>query len=514
MRSAKPHSPLLLTLFSAILFTLMFYDKTWGLNLFIFHAFWLTMSSWGKIGAMTKTQLILGLGALLSVVFTFFQHTYIGFYVSFLSVFMYSVSMSSKKLTSLHFVFISFLSSIFKSYAQLLQQNSELGSSIGLPTKKLKRAFMFIIPLFVLILFFNLYAIANPSFGAMSQSFFDGFDQFFNWFSKHMQWNVIGYVLLGLMLSIPFFYPKAEAFFEQKDESNSGFLIRKRAKWLSHSKKTTSLIDELKIGVFLLVGLNLMLSLLLVFEIKDVWFGFQWNGQYLKEFVHEGMHVLSFAIVISMAVALYFFRGNLNFFERSALLKKLTYTWLFLNAVLVLSVAIRDFWYIHYFALAYKRIALLFFLAATFVGLISVYFKIKKTRNSLFLLRVNSLSIYALLVIATFCNWDRLIAQYNFSNPDRAFVHLDYLSTLSDAALPYLQVEGLNLEEIEVKQRDRLGESSYSYGSKYITANNYQQMINLKTDKFYYDWSRKSWLEWNVSEWWAHRQLKPKMEGE
>ena len=106
MRSTKPPSQLLLTLFSAILFTFLFYEKTWGLNLFIFHAFWLTMSSWGKIGAMTKTQLILGLGALLSVGFTFLQHTYLGFYVSFLSVFMYSVSMSSKKLSSLHFVFI------------------------------------------------------------------------------------------------------------------------------------------------------------------------------------------------------------------------------------------------------------------------------------------------------------------------------------------------------------------------------------------------------------------------
>jgi hypothetical protein len=264
---------------------------------------------------------------------------------------------------------------------------------------------------------------------------------------------------------------------------------------------------ETQLGVFLMLALNIMLFLLLIFEIKDVWIGFSWNGQYLKEFVHEGMTVLSIAIVISMLLAIYLFRANQNFFSKNKWLKNLTYLWLGLNIVLVVSVGIRNFWYIYYFALAYKRIALSFFLISCVIGLISIFYKIYQKKNTTFLYRVNGAAVFALFLFASWFNWDVIIAKYNFSNADRAFVHLDYLKTLNNSALPYLNPEGIDLSQIEIEQKSRISESSSSYQEKYIQADDYKDFLEKRKSNFFNNWESLSWLEWNPSEAKAYNKL-------
>lgn len=106
-----------------------------------------------------------------------------------------------------------------------------------------------------------------------------------------------------------------------------------------------------------------------------------------------------------------------------------------------------------------------------------------------------------------FFNWDKIIAQYNFSNADRAFVHLDYLATLNNSTLPILANSGIDLSQVEVEQRNRIGESFDSYSDKYISAQNYQQLVTHRADAFKARWENSSWLEWNFAEWFAYQQL-------
>ena len=112
---------------------------------------------------------------------------------------------------------------------------------------------------------------------------------------------------------------------------------------------------------------TLSLLLLLFFEIRDVWLGFTWDGGMLKDFVHQGIWILIISILISMMIALYFFRDNLNFFSKAETFKLMMYVWVGLNVILAISVFVRTFIYIEYFALAYKRIGLLFFLLAVVI---------------------------------------------------------------------------------------------------------------------------------------------------
>jgi hypothetical protein len=445
------------------------------------------------------------MAAILTVVFALVHHSLLAFFVSILAVTIYGSSLLDDRFRSVYLLFANMVRNSIRCYFAWAKALLNFFPGNARTKSVMKKALLFIVPLLVLVVFFLMYAAGNPSFGSALKFFTDGIEWLYTAFWDHLNLIMLFTFIGGLLVSIPFYFLSVSDYF-LKQEKDDGILRRVKTK--SKRFKINGLRLELQLAEFTMIGLNVMLALLLIFEIKDVWFGFEWNGQYLKNFVHEGMHVLLCTIIISMAVSLYLFRGNQNFFAKSARLKKLTYWWLGLNAILVLSVAIRDFYYIYYFALAYMRIMLLFCLAATTIGLWSVYIKVKQTKNGTFLWRINSLSVFILLVISSFFNWDTIIAKYNFSNKDRAFVHLDYLSELSNAALPYLRVDSLELNKVEIVQRKRLGESRSSYSRKYISADNYAEHLENRINRFTVRWENQHWLEWNLAESLAYDKLK------
>jgi len=497
---------LIFSLFSALLFVVLFYEKTWGINLFLFQFFWLVSALILNKNNLRLFDLVIGSITFITSFFTFYHHTYLGFISSFTLLFVFNILLVAKELKTLHVIGFSLFFSFFESIKRFFMALGEFGQKIGIPIYKIKRGLVYTIPLIVIYAFFALYSHGNPTFGTMSASIFDGVENFFTFIWKNLQIPILFYFFGGLLLSIPFFFPSVIEYFRNKEKLDSGDLIRKRVR--HYSLKNMALKHEAQLGVFLMAALNAMLVLLLIFEIKDVWIGFSWNGQYLKEFVHEGMTVLSLAIVISILLAVYLFRANQNFYSKNKWLKNLTFLWLVLNVILVFSVGIRNFWYIFYFALAYKRIALAFFLVSCIVGLISVFYKIYFKKNATFIYRINGAAILSLIVFASWFNWDVIIAKYNFSNANRAFVHLDYLKTLNNSALPYLNPEGVDLSQIEIEQQSRISESSSSYQKKYIQADDYKDFLEKRKSNFIKNWEDLTWLEWNPAEARAYKNLK------
>lgn len=506
MQANKALQTVALTIISATIFAAMFYKRDWGLNLFLMQMFWLCSLLFINRGKKSLIQKILGISNLATAVFALIHHTTNSWIIGMFSLFLFAVSLHQNKLLAMHEMFIAWVWNSAISYFRVPAAFRLLLETKLKSGKKIQRWLMFLVPIVVLFLFAVLYAIGNPTFGSMFTEVQSWFSDIISSMVKHINFIMLFVFVGGLMISIPIYFVSEVEFYGRHFNFQENMLRARRNVKMS-TFKLNGLDLERKLGEFLLYGLNAMLILLLIFEAKDVWFGFNWQGEYLKEFVHEGMNVLLIAILISIALALYLFRRNMNFYGKSKRLKQLTYLWLGLNAVLALSVAIRDFYYVFYFALAYKRIALLFFIAAVLVGLYSVYIKIKLQKNTRFLLKINSLSIYFLLVFSTFFNWDKIIAQYNFSNADRAFVHLDYLATLNNSTLPILANSGIDLSQIEVEQRNRIGESFDSYSDKYISAQNYQQLVTHRADAFKARWENSSWLEWNFAEWFAYQQL-------
>lgn len=205
--------------------------------------------------------------------------------------------------------------------------------------------------------------------------------------------------------------------------------IRKQPSW---DFKMTDLKLELKAGVILLVLLNV---LLFAFNFTDFFYlgtGKLPEGIIYSEYLHQGVYMLIFSIVLAIAVLLYLFRGNQNFFKKNILLKKLAYVWLAQNLILVVLTLSKNSIYVLEFGLTHKRIGVYTYLTLTSIGLITSFIKVAAVKNNWFLFRKNAWAVYLVLVLASCVNWDRFIANHNLRftrEPD-----LEYLLSLSDAS--------------------------------------------------------------------------------
>ena len=100
-------------------------------------------------------------------------------------------------------------------------------------------------------------------------------------------------------------------------------------------------------------------------------------------------------------------------------------------------------------------------------------------------------------------NWDIFIAKYNFNHSDTAFIHLDYLSDLSDKTLPYLDKSMEDLEKISQTQ-----DSSFRFDYHYMSPEEYFKYIERRKTTFKTIWENKSFLEWNYAEYRAYHNLR------
>tara|TARA_R110002049_G_scaffold71830_2_gene184705 strand:+ start:1233 stop:1955 length:723 start_codon:yes stop_codon:yes gene_type:complete len=237
-------------------------------------------------------------------------------------------------------------------------------------------------------------------------------------------------------------------------------------------------------------------------DIYSVWLYFEWEGQTLKQFVHAGTYLLIFSILISIALVLYFFWGNLNFYKENNLLKVLSYIWLCQNAVLALSVMMRNYWYVEYFAIAYKRIGVFVFLLLSIFGLYTVFIKIREKKSTFYIFRTNSMALFLTLVITSAVPWDNLIANYNFAHANQSYLHLNYLAQFSDKALPQLDIPSSEIEAFETFQKNNVYTNSND-----MTIFEYRSTIDRRKNLFKNKWESKNFLSWNLAEHRAYNKL-------
>ena len=112
----------------------------------------------------------------------------------------------------------------------------------------------------------------------------------------------------------------------------------------------------------------------------------------------------------------------------------------------------------------------------------------------------------AILVVMFFIsmfNWDAIIARYNFSHYKTAFIHYDFLSSLPDKTLPYIEKSQEELEQI-----DRSQEKLFRLQMKYMSSAEYFAKVEKKKAAFKSRWEEKGFLSWNYAEYFAYQNLK------
>lgn len=484
------------------IFPFLFYHNAIGVNLLIYNlliftGLWLT----GKLNFRCPLNLSLFTGTLLTAFFVVVNGSAIAITINVLSLFLLAGTTLFPEGRNL--IYMSFLSIIsfftsqgkfFKLFINILPQSE--GSSKVFRIIKLT-----LVPLAVVFVFTLIYKTANPVFEDLVSSFFNWFNKFFNLLFQQIEFSLFITIVFGFLLANFFLLGEGFPDIISLDKSSSDKLKVIDAKSLDPNTQE-KVKNEYTSAIILFSLLNLLILVVNMIDIWWVWLHFEWNGEYLKQFVHEGTYLLILSIVISLGISIYYFRGNINFIPNNNLLRSLAYIWLGQNALLTLSVGLRNFWYIHYFSLAYLRIGVVFFLLLTLFSIYSVLVKIKQKKSSYFLFRKNAIATYVLLVIMAFFNWDIIIAKYNFSHAKTAFIHFDFLADLSPNALPYLIKTNEELSKIDQNQQHE-----FPFRKQYITSNEYAETINNKKTRFIKQWGEYNWLEWNYAGYRSYQKI-------
>jgi hypothetical protein len=370
------------------------------------------------------------------------------------------------------------------------------------------------LPLLALVVFQCLFAMANPRFAALSARFWNLLGE---WVGRLFSAISVPHLLFflvcavaaaGALVVVPVHYfldheSRFGEFVRRQRDRVASFGVR-RPSFQHNSRGPLDLRKEWLAAVVSFGLLNLLLLVVNAVDVKWLWFGFDRSSVAdLTQFVHEGTYVLIFSILLAAGIMLWFFRRNLNFYQPGLpLLRWGATAWILQNVVLAISVGLRNYYYIVYTGLAYKRIGVYGFLLLTLFGLGTVLLKIWQRRSAFNLVRLNSWAAYALLLGLAAGNWEIWIAEYNlqtrFSNLDMGFL----------LAMPPRVLPMLAAREAIIDQAPNLvseGDDGYYHGMEKATAH---ELLRQKLAAFRHDYAKyDDWQSQTGAEWAAYSAL-------
>ncbi|MGB0870067.1 MAG: DUF4173 domain-containing protein [Flavobacteriales bacterium] len=467
----------------ALLFSQIFHHQQIGLNLVIFEAVIFGVLFYHKeIKLDGKLNKVIFGSVWISLIAIIFHHSLIAIFIHILNWIACIGILNYSKLKKIIIGLGIGLLSIFEFPKTLFTTIKDKPKSKSNVFKKINFK-LYIIPTLILLIFQGLYRLSNPEFDVFVSKIWEGFTDLFSL----LNWTYFPLFLLGLVICTPILFRVKHHELEEIDRKSNEQLIRIRRK-INGPLNPIKLKNQYKSTLFLFFTLNLLIATLLAFEIYNGWFNFEYSGQNLSHYVHQGTYILIFSILISMGLVLFYFKGNLNFLKNNQPLIKQTNIWIGLNTILTFSVAIRCFHYIDNFGLTQKRIGLTTFLIAVIIGLITVLIKVNRLKTSAYLWRVNILTTFLLFNALTLFNWDIIIAKYNIYTHNKTNIELYYLSGLSDKTLYLFETE--------------------AFKKRYSSDNQVQlSLIQTNTNKFVQKWENQHWLSWNYADYNCYKQL-------
>jgi hypothetical protein len=289
---------------------------------------------------------------------------------------------------------------------------------------------LYVIPVLVFLLFVLLYRGSSSLFRNLTDQL--SFDI--------ISLQRIFFTLGGFILLYAVYYAKRISALSELEKKQSQQISASGISSFRMFGYTVTLDAEQRSGMIMLGLLNL---LILVVNLLDVQFlllgGVLPEGMGYAELVHQGIGSLIFSIITAIAIILWYFRGEQNF-VKSNMLKVLAFIWIMQNVMMIVSNVYKNSLYIEEFSLTYKRIGVYVYLLLALIGLVSAAVKIIRLRTGWFLLRVNSVAAYMVLLAACTVNWDLLITRFNINqaahkaqSPD-----LQYIASLSASVIPDL----------------------------------------------------------------------------
>lgn len=491
MHFKKLRIPLLILL--TVVYNFFFWEEKLGVNLLIFSVLTVSTIFLFNLDALkSKAAWITAGGTLLTGLLVLFHNSGFAKFAHIAAVFTFAGFAHQKDLRSL----LASLGTLLQNY---ILGPVELVKSLGaarLKTPQAKKGLAYVkitlIPLVILSVFFFIFQAANPRFAALTGELGEVIANFMESLFKDFSIARFFYLLLGIFLITGLLFNADIHNLLRWDRSQPEEVQRVKKKG-KRRFKMLALKREFRSGVILLAMVNLLLLIVNIIDINWIWFGFQVpEGFNLSQFVHEGTYLLILSILLSMGIMLYFFRANLNFFQQNKWLRWGSYAWIVQNAIMVISVALRNYHYIDYHGLAYKRIGVIFFLALTLFGLGSLFLKILRKKSGYFLWKTNAWAVYGVMLLIALFNWDGIIVNHNLNHNTDKSIDVPFLLTLSDKALP------------EMYAHREIFSEEYTYDPR-IRSLTEKDELNSRIRAFHREMESHSWLSWNYADQQTYR---------
>ena len=488
-----------LVLTFAILYNIMFWGEKVALNLVVFGTLLGTAVLFMNKKAISRTNVkITASGTLLAGLFVLLhassasRFAFMASFISFLG-FVYAPS-----LRSLPFSLAIALGNIFAGpiwMADSLRQvkveklrKFRLGYYMGIA----------VIPLVIVGLFFILFSAGNPRFGNFFADIGLNLRELMESIFGVLSPERFAFLITGILLVTGMFFYHSFPRLAWKDASARQTLIRRRKPRHPNPRKKmfpmTGLRKEYRIALLAIMLVNLLSLFNNVLDISWIWFGFEMEeGFNLTQFVHEGTYLLILSILVAMGIMFFFFRGNLNFLSTNKWLRYGAYFWIIQNAIMVISVGLRNYYYISHFGLAYKRIGVYFFLALVLFGLVTLFFKIRNQKTFYRVVRVNAWAVYVVMLLLATVNWDGIITRHNLSHVPIERMDVDFLLSMSDKTMPILDQ---HRDQLKLAGNFTLG-SGWERPYKTYTL---EEFLDMRIENAAANYQQRSWLSWNFAD--------------
>lgn len=438
-----PLTKLALWMTGALIYVQLFYDAYLGLNVVVFAltAIGTAALSYPELRHQSASRWLAG-ALLSSAVLVAWRNSDLSIIAFFLSFLIFTGHLHQRPLRFLWFAgmlgITKLLGSPIAAFYQLIRSWQPLAW---------KPAFRWapfaVLPAGLGLAFGTIYYHANPQFAAFWQRFWPGSWLQFNWDVGQILLFMMGCFVVGGLV-----WPSLWGDFLKDWEAPFRSVLKRKRGTPKPEVGTLGLKREYQTGVFSLAVLNGLLFVANLADLRFVWINYGLaTPQELSQYVHEGTYLLILSILMAMGVLLWFFRGNLNFLPDNERLRWLAHLWLAQNAMLVLSVGLRNWQYVANFGLAYKRLGVFGFLIATLGGLWLVYLKTRERHTISFILQKSAQLALVLLLLYSTVNWDRMITRYNIRQAAPGQLDTDFLTReVSPVNLPTLWEERHRLQ--------------------------------------------------------------------
>lgn len=419
----KTHHYIFLT---ATLFVIVFYDQDIGMNLGILSIVYALLTLFKTPEKnRTRTFLILFVTNILSAIAFIWYRDFPSLLAVVSSILLLGYRSRNRKLKILFLIpvfIINSFTSIFRFFsfdAWLPKRNIS-----GVWQKTL--AFI-IIPLIFISIFFGIYSAGSDHFAAL----FRDYELDIN------IWQVICLSVLGFFIAFNYWNYAVERFIYKKnhlldDDFNEVNKIQ---------KATYSFLDleaERTSGVISFICLNILLVFFVITYNYEQFYEVSKTPVQLSEETHQRVNAVIMSIVMAVLVIMFYFKSGFNFDPKAKLMKMLARIWIILNAVLVVSAAVKNYEYIISYGFTYKRLGVFAFLLLSLIGLVLTFIKIQKTKRNAFLFNRMTWYFYGTILACSYINWGGMITSQNMKRKDFAVAyHLEQVNFSERDLLKY-----------------------------------------------------------------------------